>query len=227
MNLNANFSAIITAGGTSSRFGNTNKLLEKIHGKEVIIHTIEPFLAVEEICEIVICANISIIPKLVSLFESDDKIKIIEGGSTRQQSVFNGINELKNCDYVLIHDGARPMITPEIIEKAILMVQDKKALTVATKTTDTIKQVDKNLKIIKTVDRSSLFNTQTPQAFEYNLIREAHKKLLGQNFTDDAGMLEFSGHDVYILEGDYKNIKVTTKSDIAVASVYLEAVSAL
>lgn len=221
MNLNENISAIITAGGTSSRFGNTNKLLEKIHGKEVIVHTLEAFLAVKEINEIVICANISIIPELKSLFEANKKIRIIEGGSTRQQSVFNGLSVLKNADYVLIHDGARPMISPETIHSAILMVQDKKALTVATKTTDTIKQVDKNLKIIKTVDRTSLFNTQTPQAFEYNLINEAHQKLEGQNFTDDAGMLEFLGQDVYILEGDYKNIKVTTQSDIAVASVYL------
>jgi len=218
-----NFSAIITAGGTSSRFGNTNKLLEKIHGKAVIIHTIEAFLAVEEISEIIICANSSIIPELENIFKNYDKIRIIEGGDTRQQSVYNGLSALENCDYVLIHDGARPMISPETIKKAIVMVQEKKALTVASKTTDTIKQVDENLKIIKTVDRSSLFNTQTPQAFEYNLIKKAHEELKGQNFTDDAGMLESLGHDVYILEGDYKNIKVTTQSDIAVASVYLQS----
>jgi len=218
-----NFSAIITAGGTSSRFGNTNKLLEKIHGKEVIIYTIEAFLMVKEISEIIICANISIIPELENIFKSYDKIRIIEGGDTRQQSVYNGLSALKNCDYVLIHDGARPMISSEIIIKAIAMVQEKKALTAASKTTDTIKQVDDNLKIIKTVDRSSLFNTQTPQAFECNLIKKAHEDLKGQNFTDDAGMLESLGHDVYILEGDYKNIKVTTQSDIAVASVYLQS----
>lgn len=216
-----NFSAIITAGGSSQRFGNTNKLLEKIHSKKVIGYTVDAFLEVEEISEIIICANISIIDYLSHIFKGENKVKIIEGGNTRQQSVFNGLSTCKNCDFVLIHDGARPMITPEIIKKAIAMVQDKKALTVATKTIDTIKQVDENLKIIKTIDRSSLYNTQTPQAFEYNLIINAHKKLNGKNFTDDAGMLEYLGHDVYILEGDYKNIKITTQNDIDIAKVYL------
>lgn len=214
------FSTIITAGGTSSRYGNANKLLEQVNAKEVIAHTVEAFLKVNEIHEIIISANASIMQLLKELFISEPKVKIIEGGKTRQESVFNGLQAC-GCDYVLIHDGARPMITPEIINNAILMVQDKKALTVAAKTTDTIKQVDQNLKIIKTIDRSFLWNTQTPQAFEYKLILDAHKKLKGQNFSDDAGMLESLGHDVYILEGDYKNIKITTQSDIELAKVYL------
>lgn len=213
--------AIITAGGSSQRFGNTNKLLEKIKSKTVIEHTLDAFLSVREINEIIISANISIFAELESIFKGQNKIRIIEGGQTRQQSVYNALNACQNCDYVLIHDGARPMISPELIKKAIVMVQEKKALTVAARTIDTIKQVDENLKIIKTIDRSSLFNTQTPQAFEYNLIKETHKELAGQNFTDDAGMVEHLGHDVYILEGDYKNIKITTQGDVNIARVYL------
>lgn len=216
-----NFSTIITAGGSSSRFGASNKLLEKVHSKEVIVHTVDAFLQVPEINEIIICANFSIIKILKEIFKGNEKIKVIQGGTTRQESVFNGLKECTNCDYVLIHDGARPMISPEIINSAILMVQDKKALTVATKTTDTIKQVDENLKIIKTIDRSSLFNTQTPQAFAFDLIMDAHGKLQGMDFSDDAGMLESLGQDVYILEGDYRNIKITTASDIELAKVYL------
>ncbi len=91
-----------------------------------------------------------------------------------------------------------------------------------TKTVDTIKEVDENGKIIKTIDRSKLYNTQTPQAFEYKLIKEAHENLIDKNFTDDAGMVEFLGKNVYIVDGDYRNIKVTTKSDIALAKIYLE-----
>lgn len=219
--MNMNFSAIITAGGSSQRFGNTNKLLEKIHSKEVIKYTVDAFLKVKEIGEIIICANISIIEDLNNIFNGENKVKIIEGGKTRQQSVLNGLNACRNCDFVLIHDGARPMITPETIQKSIVMVQEKKALTVATKTIDTIKQVDENLMIIKTIDRSSLYNTQTPQVFDYNLITNAHKELIGQDFTDDAGMLELLGYDVYVLEGDYKNIKITTQNDIDVAKAYL------
>lgn len=216
-------SAIVTAGGTSSRFGNTNKLLEKIHSKEVIKYTIEAFLAVSEIDEIIICANISIIPELEAIFSGYDKIKIIQGGKTRQESVYNGL-ACSGCDYVLIHDGARPMISTDVIKKTISMVQEKKALTVAIKTTDTIKKVDENLKIIETIDRSSLYNTQTPQAFAYNLILQAHEKLKGKNFTDDAGMLEYLGQSVYILEGDYRNIKITTQNDINIAAEYLKNV---
>ena len=216
------FKAIITAGGTSSRFGNANKLLQKIHSKEIITHTVEAFLTSAEISEVIISANSSIIGELKNIFKDIAKIKIVEGGSTRQQSVFNGILECCDCDYVLIHDGARPMIAAEIIKNTIKMVQEKGSLTVAAKTIDTIKQVDKNLKIIKTIDRSNLYNTQTPQAFSYTVIKEAHEKLAGRNFTDDAGMLEFLGQDVYILEGEYKNIKITTQSDIELAKIYLD-----
>lgn len=216
------FCAIITAGGTSSRYGKTNKLLEKINDKMVIEHTVQKFLGIKEISEIIICAHFSIINDLKWIFEDYNNVKIIEGGKTRQESVYNGLFICNDCDYVLIHDGARPMISLETIKKAIIMVQDKKALTVATKTIDTIKQVDENLKIIKTIDRSSLYNTQTPQAFEYKLIRDAHEKLRGQDYTDDAGMLESLGQDVYILEGDYKNIKITTQGDIEIAKAYLK-----
>lgn len=213
------FSAIITAGGTSSRFGNTNKLLEKINGKEIIKYTIDAFVDAD-VEDIVICANLSIVDVLGKIFADYQNVRIVEGGATRQESVFNGLKAV-SCDYVLIHDGARPMITSEIIKKTMAEVASKKAVSVMTKTVDTIKKVDENGKIITTIDRSQLYNTQTPQAFELSLIKEVHEKYKGQSFTDDAGMVEASGVDVYIVEGDYRNIKVTTKSDLALAEVYL------
>ncbi|MBD5401452.1 2-C-methyl-D-erythritol 4-phosphate cytidylyltransferase [bacterium] len=215
------FGAIITAGGTSSRFGNSNKLLEKIDGKEIIKYTVEAFVK-SNIDEIVICANASIIDILNEFFSEISNVKIVEGGNSRQASVFNGLKSI-NCDYVLIHDGARPMITQEIIQKVMTEVIDKKAVSTMTKTVDTIKEVDENGKIIKTIDRSKLYNTQTPQAFEYNLIKSVHEKLALENFTDDAGMVEALCKDVYIVEGDYRNIKVTTKSDLALAQIYLKS----
>ena len=211
--------AIIPAGGTSSRFGNKNKLLEKIYGTEVIKYTINAF-EYSNIDEIIICANKTIIDELNQIFKDSPKVKIIEGGQTRQASVYNGLKTCE-CDYVLIHDGARPMISTELINRAIEMVKEKKALTVATKTIDTIKEVVDG-KIVRTIDRSKLYNTQTPQAFEYRLIKEAHEKLYGQNFTDDAGMLEELGKTVYILDGSYKNIKITTQNDIDIAAIYLD-----
>ena len=215
------FSAIITAGGTSSRFGGqTNKLLEKINNKPIIQYTVDAF-ANSNVDEIIICSNSAIIEELSDIFKTYDKVKIIEGGNSRQASVYNGLKVAKG-DYILIHDGARPMITPQIIENTKQMVIQKQAVSVMTKTVDTIKEVDENGKIIRTIDRSKLYNTQTPQAFEYNLIKNTHDKLQGQNFTDDAGMVEFLGHDVYIVVGDYRNIKVTTKSDLALAEIYLK-----
>lgn len=217
--MNFKVNAIIPAGGTSSRFGNKNKLLEKIYGKEVIKYTIDAFEN-SNVDEIIICANINIIDELKEIFKNSPKVRIIEGGATRQESVFNGLNA-SECDYVLIHDGARPMISTDLVNSAVEEVKTKKALTVATKTIDTIKEVIDG-KIIRTIDRAKLYNTQTPQAFEYNLIKDAHKKLYGQNFTDDAGMLEELGQTVYILNGSYKNIKITTQNDIDIARIYLE-----
>ncbi len=208
--------AIITAGGTSSRFGTGNKLLEKIYGKEVIKYTIEAFEKAD-VDEIIISANKSIIPELSSMFNH----KITEGGSTRQASVYNGLKAVEKSDFVLIHDGARPVITPEIINRTVDLVKEKNAVSVMTKTIDTIKEVQDG-KIIKTIDRSKLYNTQTPQAFRYDLIMSAHEKLQGQNFTDDAGMLEALGYDVYIVDGSYKNIKITTQSDIEIAKIFLK-----
>lgn len=213
------FSAIITAGGTSSRFGNTNKLLEKIKGKEIIKYTVDAFVN-SGFEEIVICANLSVIDTMKNIFADYDMVKIIEGGKTRQESVYNGLKAV-NCEYVLIHDGARPLISPEIIENTKNAVISKKAISVMTKTVDTIKKVDKSGKIITTIDRENLYNTQTPQAFEYNLIKKVHEKYIGKNYTDDAGMVEAYGEDVYIVNGDYKNIKVTTKTDLALVEVYL------
>lgn len=217
--MNFKINAIIPAGGTSSRFGKTNKLLEKINGKEVIKYTVEAFEK-SNVNKIIICANVTIIDELQNIFKESKKVRIVEGGASRQNSVFNGLRA-EECDYVLIHDGARPMITTDLINTAIEEVVTKKALTVATKTIDTIKEVQDG-KIIQTIDRSKLYNTQTPQAFEYNMIKNAHEQLYGQNFTDDAGMLEALGQTVYILNGSYKNIKITTQNDIEIAKIYLE-----
>lgn len=210
--------AIITAGGTSSRFGSKNKLMEKINGKEVIRYTVDAF-RYANIHEIILCANISIMDELNEIFKDYEKIKIIEGGASRQASVYNGL-KASPCDYVIIHDGARPIISTELINICAEMVKEVKALSVMTKTIDTIKEVQHG-KIIRTIDRSKLYNTQTPQAFAYDLILNAHQKFEGKNFTDDAGMVEELGEPVHVIDGSYKNIKITTQSDIDLAKIYL------
>ncbi len=213
------FSLIITAGGTSSRYGNKNKLLEKINDKTVIEETVSKFIDFDEIAEIIISANSSIIEILQELFDSP-KVKIIEGGNTRQKSVYNALQVVKN-DYVLIHDGARPLIRKDTIAYVLEAVLDKDAVTVMTKTTDTIKEVDATGRIIRTIDRSKLYNTQTPQAFKTSIIKEAHEKLKDGNFTDDCSMLEELNIPVYIVNGSYTNIKITIKSDLDFAKLYI------
>lgn len=213
------FSLIITAGGTSSRYGNTNKLLEKINDKTVIEETVSKFVDFDEIDEIIISANNSII-EIVSELLKNPKIKIIEGGNTRQKSVYNALQVIKN-EYVLIHDGARPLIRKDTIAYVLEAVVDKNAVTVMTKTTDTIKEVDSTGRIIRTIDRAKLYNTQTPQAFKTSIIKEAHEKLKDGNYTDDCSMLEALNIPVYIVNGSYTNIKITIKSDLDFAKLYV------
>lgn len=207
-------SLIVTAGGVGSRFGVKNKLLETVNGKTVIEYAVEKFLSVDEIFEIVVPSNLSIKNELENIFKSENKIKIIEGGKTRQESVYRALKTLKNPDYVLIHDGARPLIKTDDVKKLILKMKETDAAILAVKTVDTIKKVDEQGKIIETLDRSYLYNVQTPQGFRCDLIMTAHKKFEGQNFTDDAGMLEKLGVDVFVVDGDYSNFKITTAQDL-------------
>lgn len=210
------FSVIVTAGGSSSRYGKTNKLLEKLKGKEVILHSIEAFLPFSP-QEIIVSASESLEPIIKDLTKKYDCVKIVRGGNTRQASIFNALSACNNPDIVAIHDAARPLIKYEDIEKCIKKTVEKKAAIVAVKAVDTIKKVDNDGKIIETPNRNFLWAVQTPQVFDFNLIFDAHKKLEGQSFSDDAGMVESLGVDVYVVEGSYSNIKITTKKDLFLA----------
>ena len=213
------FSLIITAGGTSSRYGNKNKLLELVDDKTVIEHTVAAFLDFEEIEEIIIPTNSSIREEFEKIF-NNPKIRFVEGGDTRQKSVYNALQYV-NGDYTIIHDGARPLISKGVISQVIESVKLYKAVSVMTKTTDTIKEVDETGKIIRTVDRTKLYNTQTPQAFDTGIIKTAHEKLKDGNYTDDSSMLEELEIPVQIVLGSYTNIKITTKSDLDFAKLYI------
>ena len=213
------FSVIITAGGTSSRFGSTNKLLEKINDLTVKEETVNKFTSFDNIDEIIIPANNAIRDELSKLFKNP-LIKLVNGGDTRQKSVFNALGYVKN-KYVLIHDGARPLVTSEIIKNTMESVIKYGAVSVMTKTTDTIKEVDNDGRILRTIDRSKLYNTQTPQGFKTELIINAHKKLADGNYTDDCSMLEELNIPVYIVNGSYTNIKITVKNDLDFAKLYI------
>lgn len=214
--------AIIPAGGSSSRYKGGNKLLELLNDRPVILHSIDTLKSIESINEIIIPASIELMPLLSEMLKDYQNIRIIQGGKNRQESVYNGLMNCDSCDYVVIHDAARPLIKKETIIKSIERAYDKKAVIVAVKTIDTIKIVDKNFKIIETPNRENLWNVQTPQVFEYNLILNAHKKLKGENYSDDAGLLESLGTDVYVVEGEYSNFKITTEEDLLTAEAKIK-----
>lgn len=210
---------IIPAGGSSSRYKGRNKLLEILEDKPVIMHSIDTISSIENIDEIIIPASLELIPVLEEMLKKRKNIRIVQGGKNRQESVFNGLKACSECDFVIIHDGARPLIKKDTILNCLESAFKNKAAIVAVRTIDTIKVVDENLKIIETPDRNNLWNVQTPQIFDYNLILSAHKKLEGKNFSDDAGMLESLGIDVFVIEGEYSNFKITTENDLMQASI--------
>lgn len=208
-------SAIITSGGKSLRFG-SNKLLKKIDDLTVIETTILKFIDLVD--EIVIPCNNEIENLIKNSKIYSNKIKFAHHGKTRQQSVYNGIIACSNPEIVLIHDGARPFIDKEIIKKTIELTYQNRAVVVGKMAIDTIKEVSFNTgkgKIIKTLNRKIIFHAQTPQAFDYELIKKIHQKYQdNSDFTDDSSMAEAYGADVYILENNKKNIKITTKDDL-------------
>lgn len=218
-------SAIIPAAGTGSRYSkNTNKLLEELNGETVITKTLKVIDSIENLQEIIICTSTDIIGKIqeeTNNYEFKNKIKIILGGETRQQSVYNGLKECDNPDFVIIHDGARPLIDNSTIDNCIKNAIDYGASIVAVPVKDTIKIADKNGKVISTPDRSTLWSVQTPQIFSYKEILKAHQDFAQTPVTDDAMLAELSGIDVYITNGTYKNIKITTKEDIEFAKSLL------
>lgn len=213
-------SVIITAGGSSRRYGQTNKLLEKIDGKEVIIHSIEAFIPFSPF-EIIVSATESLEIILKELLEkyNIENIKIVRGGDTRQASIYNALKQCSDPDIVAIHDAARPLVKKTDIDKCLQKAVATGAAIVAVKAVDTIKVVDENNKIEATPDRNTLWAVQTPQIFDYKLIFDAHEKLQGQSFSDDAGMLEYLGKEVYVSEGSRSNIKITTPEDLLIAKI--------
>ena len=211
-------SVIITAGGSSSRYGNKNKLLELINGKEVILHAIEAFLPLNPV-EIVVSTSESLEDELADLVSHIKNLKIVRGGLTRQASIFNALKVCDNPDYVAIHDAARPLVSAQDIEKCLDKAVECRAAVLAVKAVDTIKRADELGKVLETPDRKYLWAVQTPQVFDYKLIFNAHKKLEGLSFSDDAGMVEALGVPVYLVEGSYSNIKITTKKDLLLAQL--------
>lgn len=221
-------SVVIVSAGKGSRMkSNINKQFLKIKGKEVIAHTIDKFYNNESIGEIIIVIR----KDEKEYFKSNildrygyKNIKIVFGGKERQDSVYNGLKALdKNCKIVLIHDGARPFVTNEIIEKSIECAKKYNCAIVGVPVKDTIKVVSENNNVCETPNRDKLWSIQTPQVFDYSLIMNAHEKAKVNEYygTDDSMLIEYLGYKVKVVEGSYNNIKITTPEDLKTAEIIL------
>ena len=215
--------AIITAAGSSQRMGGLDKMMAPLQGVPVLAHTIKAFQEHSDIKAIIVVASEKNIRAVQSLCDSFSKVTdIVSGGNSRAESVAAGFARVRTKQ-VLIHDGARPLVSKEIIDRVIEGLRINKACAAAVPIKDTIKTVDQSGMVIETLNRDSLMAMQTPQAFE----SEAYQNALNGNtdisrFTDDCALVESSGVKVCCVEGNYKNIKITTAEDLLVAEAFLK-----
>ena len=214
--------AVIAAGGMAQRMQGVDKQLLEFNGVPVLVRSIQALAQVRSIQELVVVARQEQFAQLQSWKEQYHlpDFVLTTGGATRQQSVQAGIAKLsEQVEYFVIHDGARPFAQPQMIERCIQAAVEYGAATAAVRVKDTIKQANEEGFIEQTPDRSRLYLTQTPQVFEAGLYRRAVKQAQreGLDFTDDCQLVEHIGHAVKLCEGDYRNIKITTPEDIAVA----------
>lgn len=219
--------AVIVAAGSSTRMGQSKQWM-RLLGEPVLLHTLRAFEQASSIREIVLVAREEEREKALDLCVRSGigkLAKVVPGGSTRQQSVSAGIAAVSDrCGQVSIHDGARPLITPRLIDMCSAACLTKGAVALGVKVKDTIKQADGEGRILCTPDRASLWAVQTPQAFARAAYEEALDLAVkqGLEFTDDCQLMEHAGHSVFLLEGSYENIKITTPEDIAVAGALME-----
>ena len=226
--------AIVLAAGSRSRMkSKTKKQFMEIKGKPVIWYSLFEFekSRVDEIILVTGKEDIDYCKKEIVEKYNLKKIKnVVAGGSERYESVYNGLKEVTG-NIVLIHDGARPLINNEIIERSIEGTIKSDACVVGVPVKDTIKRANKEGYIIDTPNRSELWITQTPQSFKTDLVKMAYKKMKEElekgnttlNITDDAMVVEeFTTNQVRFVQGDYKNIKVTTPEDIDIAELFIE-----
>ena len=220
--------AVILAAGLGKRMqAGHNKQFIEICGQSVLTHTLTVFAQIPEIAKIVLVVRAgeedtgrNMIPEI-----AESKTVLAIGGKERQDSVHNGIRAITwECEYILIHDGARPLVTEEVIRRTLLAAQNSGAAICAVPVKDTIKQADSDGNVLATIPRESLWAVQTPQVFRADLIRRAYENAYVHNHygTDDASLVEYLGEKIKIVTGDYENIKITTPEDIPTAEQILQ-----
>ena len=215
-------SAVIVAAGSSRRMGGTDKLAAPLAGSTVIAHTIRAFQESAEVGEIVLVLRQGAEGSALEGASGCDKLsRIVHGGDTRTQSAYAGVMACDpEAEIILIHDGARPLVTKEVIRSAVEGARKFGAAVPVTPVTDTVK-VGKDGFADSSPDRSTLFAAQTPQAFRAELIKAALQDAVDKklSLTDDCAAVERLGMHVKLVEGDVRNRKITLPADLALAEV--------
>jgi 2-C-methyl-D-erythritol 4-phosphate cytidylyltransferase len=222
--------AIIVSAGKGYRFpGEKKKQFLSLAGKPLLCHTLDRFEASPSIGAIHLVVGREdmdyTLKEIVEAYGYQKVSKIVPGGRSRQESVKNGIYSLSpGVDVVVIHDGVRPFVTQRMIEESIQTARQFKAAVVAMPVKETIKMVGQDRTVLRTLDRESLWQIQTPQTFQLEVIKLALHKATEDGFlgTDDASLVERIGIKVYILPGSYTNIKITTPEDLMLANLILQ-----
>ena len=223
-----NVSAVIVAAGTASRMRGIDKTVAPIGGVPMILRTVRALAASERITEILVVTREDLVASITELCKGEEKFKkALLGGASRAESVVQGLQDASG-DLVAIHDGARPFVTPEIIDRTVKAAESIGAAAPAIAVRDTIK-VAKNSEICATPDRSTLFAVQTPQIFDLETIKSALQTAMTQNIplTDDCSAAEAAGLRVVLTEGSDENIKITTPMDLIFAEAILKRREAL
>ncbi len=216
---------IVVAAGTSSRMQGTNKQLAEIGSVPVIIRTLKAFENCDQISNIILVVRTEDLFRIQMLCEKYMITKlsdIVCGGDSRQESVLKGFARIsESCEKVLIHDGARPFVTGDIICSVIKALDKYSAAACGVKVKDTIKQVDAKGSVLKTAARENLVAVQTPQGVRAADYLKATENADLSAFTDDTSVMEAAGFEVLVTEGSYRNIKITTKEDLIMAQAFL------
>ncbi len=217
--------AVIVAAGTASRMGGIDKVMAILRGEPMIVHTVRAFQNCDAIREIVIVTREDLLRPIMTLCRQFDKVRaVVAGGDSRPESVSNGLNALsERVKLAAIQDGARPLITWQVIDRVVRAANTYGAAAPAVPVKDTVKVVKGGV-VAATPDRSKLQAVQTPQVFDLDLLRSALKKARedGAEITDDCSAVERLGMSVKIVEGDERNIKVTTPIDLKIAETLME-----
>ncbi len=213
--------AVIVAAGASTRMGSAgDKTLADIGGEPLIARTVDVFEQCEAIATVALVVSERNLDAIVGLRDAKGWRKTLPplpGGARRQDSVRAGLDALPaDCDWVLVHDGARPFVTPRMIEDGLAAAADTGAAIAVVPAVDTVKRIAENGRVVETLDRSELAMVQTPQVFRRGVLERAHTEV-SDDVTDDAAMVERIGVEVRTFDGARTNIKVTTPEDLVVA----------